>query len=127
MSKKNAASREPKPVIPQGQLALDVYQTEKEIVIVAPIAGVRLADIKVAVTEDVLTIQGDRTFEFQIPEEDWFTQECFWGSFSRSVVLPKNVDASKISASFKDSVLKITIPKTGTARAKVVRVTSPKA
>lgn len=106
----------------EGQLALDVYQTKSHIVIVAPIAGVKLSDIKVSVTEDVLTIKGTRSFEFDIPEEDYYTQECFWGSFSRSIVLPAAVDASKINASFKDAVLKVTIPKTEPTKTKVVRI-----
>ena len=106
----------------EGQLALDIYQTESDIVIVAPIAGVKLNDINVAVTEDVLTIKGNRYLEFDIPEEDYFTQECFWGDFSRSIVLPAAVDTSKISATFKDAVLKITIPKTEKTKTRVVRI-----
>lgn len=106
----------------EGQLALDVYQTKSHIVIVAPIAGVKMSDIKVSVTEDVLTIKGKRALEFDIPEEDYFTQECFWGDFSRSIVLPAAVDASMINATFKDGVLKVTIPKTERTKTKVVRI-----
>lgn len=106
----------------EGQLALDIYQTPTHIVVVAPIAGVKLADINVSVTEDVLTIKGKRYLEFDIPEEDYFTQECFWGDFSRSIVLPTAVDSTKIEASFKDAVLKISIPKTEHNKTKVVRI-----
>ena len=108
----------------EGQLALDIYQTPRHIVIVAPIAGVKLDDITVTVTEDVLTIKGKRRLEFDIPEEDYYTQECFWGNFSRSVVLPAAVDSTKINAGFKDCVLKITIPKTAATKTKVVRIKS---
>ncbi len=108
----------------EGQLALDIYQTTSHIVIVAPIAGVKLNDINVALTEDVLTIKGKRLQNFQIPPEDYFTQECFWGEFSRSIVLPSSVDSSKISASFKDGVLKITMPRTERSKTKVVRIKS---
>jgi HSP20 family protein len=108
----------------EGQLALDIYQTPTHIVIVAPIAGVKMPDIDVSVTEDVLTIKGKRYLEFDIPDEDYFTQECFWGDFSRSIVLPASVDASKISASFKDAVLKITIPKAEKVKTKIVRIKS---
>ncbi|MBU0667709.1 Hsp20/alpha crystallin family protein [Patescibacteria group bacterium] len=107
---------------PEGQLALDVYQTKTHIVIVAPIAGVKLSDINVSVTEDVLLIKGKRSLDFAVPDEDYFTQECFWGDFSRSIVLPAAVDASKISASFKDAVLKISIPKTERTKTKIVRI-----
>lgn len=106
----------------EGQLALDIYQTPRNIVIVAPIAGVKLDDITVTVTEDVLTIKGKRRLEFDIPEEDYFTQECFWGNFSRSIVLPAAVDSAKINASFRDCVLKISIPKTEASKTKVVRI-----
>jgi len=106
----------------EGQLALDIYQTPTEIVIVAPIAGVKLSDIDVSVTEDVLTIKGKRYLEFDIPEEDYFSQECFWGDFSRSIVLPASVDTSRIAATFKDAVLKITIPKVERVKTKIVRI-----
>jgi|WetSurMetagenome_2_1015567.scaffolds.fasta_scaffold100610_2 HSP20 family protein len=107
-----------------GQLALDIYQTPANIVIVAPIAGVKMSDIDVSITEDVLTIKGKRYLEFDIPDEDYFTQECFWGDFSRSIVLPTSVDASRISASFKDAVLKISIPKVEKVKTKIVRIKS---
>lgn len=108
----------------EGKLALDIYQTPRYLVVVAPIAGVKLDDISVTITEDVLTIKGKRRLEFDIPEEDYFTQECFWGNFSRSIVLPAAVDSSKINASFKDCVLKISIPKTAATKTKVVRIKS---
>jgi len=107
-----------------GQLALDIYQTPTHIVVVAPIAGVKMDDIDVSVTEDVLTIKGKRYLEFDIPDEDYFTQECFWGDFSRSIVLPTSVDATKIAATFKDAVLKITIPKAERIKTKIVRIKS---
>lgn len=106
----------------EGQLALDVYQTNRHIVIVAPIAGVTLADINVSVTEDVLTIKGARQLETEADDEDYFTQECFWGAFSRSIVLPAAVDPSQINASFKHGILKVTIPKTERSKTKVVRI-----
>jgi len=107
---KNSASATTEKEI--GQLSLDIYETPKELTILAPIAGVSLDDINVSVTEDVLTIQGKRNHEFTINEDDYLIQECFWGKFSRSIVLPDYVDTSKINAGFKNGVLKITIPKT---------------
>ncbi len=108
----------------EGQLALDVYQTSNEIVIVAPIAGVKMNDISVTVTEDVLTIKGKRYLEFNIPDEDYLTQECFWGDFSRSIVLPSSADTSKINASMKDAVLKISIPRTERTKTRLIRIKS---
>jgi HSP20 family protein len=106
----------------EGQLALDIYQTPTQLVIVAPIAGVKLEDIDVSITEDVLTIKGKRNLGFDIADEDYFAQECFWGDFSRSIVLPASVDTSKIAATFKDAVLKITIPKIERVKTKVIRI-----
>lgn len=110
----------------EGQLALDVYQTDKYIVILAPVAGVKLEDMTVEVVDDVLTIKGHRQYEQTVEEENYFTQECFWGDFSRSIVLPASVDSNKISASFKDGVLKIEIPKIEKARSKVIKIKTTK-
>jgi len=123
-----SASPDHTPAIPKdseeslGQLTLDIYQTPTHLVIVAPIAGVKLNDIDVSVTEDVLTIRGKRQHELTIARDDYFTQECFWGDFSRSIVLPASVDASKIAANFKDCILKISIPKTDRIPTKTIRI-----
>jgi HSP20 family protein len=108
-----------------GQLSVDVYESPSELIIIAPIAGVKLSDINLSVTEDVLTISGKRQLEFKIAEDDYLIQECFWGEFSRSIVLPDNVDQSRILASFKDGILKITIPKTDNGqKPKLIRIKS---
>lgn len=95
----------------EGQLAVDVYQTKDTIVIKAPIAGVKPEDIDVAISEDVVTIRGDRKEETKIDKDGYYVQECFWGSFSRSVILPTSTVAEKANASLKDGVLTIEIPK----------------
>ena len=106
----------------EGQLAVDVYQTPTQIIILAPIAGVKMSDISVSVTEDVLTIKGKRYLEFNIPDEDYLTQECFWGTFSRSVVLPSSAETSNIEATFKDAVLKITLKRVEKTKTRVIRI-----
>ena len=95
----------------EGQLAVDVYQTKDTIVIKAPIAGVKPEDIDVAISEDVVTIRGDRKEEATIQKENYYVQECFWGSFSRSVILPTSTVAEKAAASLNAGVLTIEIPK----------------
>jgi HSP20 family protein len=95
----------------EGQLAVDVYQTKDMIVVKAPIAGVKPEDIDVAISEDVVTIRGDRKDEFAVEKDNYYVQECFWGSFSRSVILPTSTVAEKADASLKDGVLTIQIPK----------------
>ena len=95
----------------EGQLAVDVYQTKDMIVVKAPIAGVKPEDIDVAISEDVVTIRGDRKDEFAVEKDNYYVQECFWGSCSRSVILPTSTVAEKADASLKDGVLTIQIPK----------------
>ncbi len=109
--------------IEEGQLSLDVYETAKELIIVAPIAGVKLEDINITITEDVLTIKGHRESEQTAQDDDFIIQECFWGDFSRSIVLPDNVDTSKINASFKNGVLTVSMPKVpGGIKTKLIKI-----
>jgi HSP20 family protein len=108
-----------------GQLSVDVYDTSNELIIIAPIAGVKMENINLTVTDDVLTIDGHRELQHQVKSEDYVIQECFWGEFSRSIVLPDNVDTTKINASFKDGVLKINIPKiAGNLKTKLIKIKS---
>ena len=95
----------------EGQLAVDVYQTKDSVVVKAPIAGVRPDDIDIAISEDVMTIRGDRKEETIIEKEHYYVQECFWGSFSRSIILPTSTIAEKANATLKDGVLTVTVPK----------------
>lgn len=108
-----------------GQLSVDVYESNTELTIVAPVAGVKLSDINLSITEDVLTLSGKRNLEFQISTDDYLIQECFWGDFSRAIVLPDNIDQTRITASFKDGILRITIPKTSNKnKTKLIRIKS---
>lgn len=106
----------------EGQLAIDVYQTEDEVVVKTPIAGVRAENLDISVTDDVLTIKGERKKDEKIEEADYLVQECYWGSFSRSYILPVAVDAENASASIKDGVLTVTIPKEAKAKTRVIQV-----
>lgn len=106
----------------EGQLALDIYQTESEIVILSAVAGVTEDDLNISVTDEVLTIKGKRRLEDRVPEEDYLTKECFWGDFSRSIVLPASADSAKIAASFKNGILRIAIPKVEKLQTKIIRI-----
>ena len=106
----------------EGQLALDVYQDKDNIVIRSTIAGVQPDDLDISVASDMVTIKGERRQEQEVKEEDYFYQECYWGSFSRSLPLPVEVDVDKVSAEIKDGVLTLTLPKASSARTKKVRV-----
>ncbi len=107
---------------PEGQLALDIYQTEEEIIILSAVAGVSEDDLNISVTDEVLTIKGKRHLQDRVPEEDYLTKECFWGDFSRSIVLPASADSAKIAASFKNGILRISIPKVEKLSTKVIRI-----
>lgn len=106
----------------EGQLTVDVYQTSSDIVIKAPIAGVKPEDIDISITDDVLNIKGERKEEEKIPRENYYTQECYWGAFSRSIILPVPVITEKAQATFKNGVLTITIPKAERVRTKNIKV-----
>jgi len=95
----------------EGQLAVDVFQTDQSIVIKTAIAGVKPEDINISINNDVLTIRGKRKRDEEINDEDYYYRECYWGAFSRSIVLPLEVRQDKIEAIFKNGVLTITLPK----------------
>lgn len=95
----------------EGQLSVDVYQTPDTIVIKSTIAGVKPEDVDVSIENDMLTIRGQRKFEEDVAEEDYFYQECYWGGFSRSIILPVEVVTDKIDAALKDGVLTVILPK----------------
>lgn len=105
-----------------GQLSLDIFYTDKEIIILAPIAGVTKENIFLTITEDVLVIKGTREPVEQAPEENYYTRECFWGDFARSIVLPLEADSKNITASFEKNVLEIRIPKTEREQTKVIKI-----
>ncbi|PIR55000.1 Hsp20/alpha crystallin family protein [Candidatus Peregrinibacteria bacterium CG10_big_fil_rev_8_21_14_0_10_36_19] len=107
-----------------GQLSLDIFQTPKEIVILAPIAGVAKEDIHLSLTEDVLVIKGERKLHEVIDEDSYYTKECFWGLFQRSIVLPLEADTKHISASFDLNVLEIRIPKTERESTQIIKIKS---
>lgn len=113
---------EPLPKNPEGQLSVDIYQTEDTMLVICPIAGVEKTEIKVAIQDDVLTIRGERkrlpVMEGKMP----LVKELFWGVFSRSIVLPDHIDRKNIKAKVNDSLLTITIPKTEDFRTRIIHI-----
>ncbi len=106
----------------EGQLSVDVYSTDKEIVIKSTIAGVQTEDIDISVNNDMLTIRGERQNEADTKLEEYYYQECYWGSFSRSIILPVEVDSDKVAASLKNGGLTIRLPKVRKAKNISVKV-----
>jgi HSP20 family protein len=106
----------------EGQLTIDVYQTENDIVIKSTIAGVKPEDLDVSISNDMISIKGDRKNEEQVPDENYYYQECYWGTFSRSVVLPVDVISEKSEASLKNGILTIRLPKADVTKTKKIQV-----
>jgi len=106
----------------EGQLAVDVFQTKESVVIKAPIAGVDPKMLEVAIAEDVVTIRGERVDDAQVDRENYYVQECYWGAFSRSIIMPVSVNADKAEASLKNGVLTIAIPKVIQDKVKKIKV-----
>jgi HSP20 family protein len=106
---------------PEGELAIDLYQTDEDLVLQSAIAGVKSENLEIEIEGDMLTIRGVRERPFE-EKGEYFTQECFWGPFSRKVILPIEVDADKAEAQIKNGVLTIRIKKVQKERKKKILV-----
>ncbi|HOD97000.1 MAG TPA: Hsp20/alpha crystallin family protein [Candidatus Paceibacterota bacterium] len=106
----------------EGQLMVDVYQTPTEIVIKSAVAGVKPEDIDISIVNDMITIKGKRELDEEVRANDYFYQECYWGSFSRSVILPVEIDGDRVSASLRNGILTIRLPKLDKNRVKKVKI-----
>lgn len=106
----------------EGQLAVDIFQTENAVKIVAPIAGVKPDNLDISITGNNLTIKGTRQTESEIKKEHYLIQECYWGSFSRSIELSKGINTEKAAANLKNGVLIITLPKEPETQTKVLKI-----
>lgn len=95
----------------EGQLSVDVYQTEKEIIIQSTIAGAMPEDLKVSLHHDLLSIHGSRKQPHEVREDQYLYRECYWGPFSRSLILPTEVAPHKIEAELENGVLTIKLQK----------------
>lgn len=95
----------------EGQLAIDVIETPEQIIIRSAIAGVKDKDLDIHVNEDLVTIRGERQIDAIPLRATVHYEECFWGIFSRSIILPCRVKADEAEASLKNGILTITIPK----------------
>lgn len=95
----------------EGQLTVDVYQTPDEIVIRSIVAGVRPDDLDVSISRDMVTIRGSREEHKEVTEDNYFHKELYWGAFSRTVLLPAEVEVEAASAQEKHGLLTIRLPK----------------
>ena len=95
----------------EGELNIDVYQNQNEIVIKTMVAGVKPEDLDVSISRDMVTLKGKRENEKTIADDDYFHRELYWGSFSRSIVLPQEIDVDAAEAVEKHGLLIIKLPK----------------
>lgn len=106
----------------EGQLTIDVYQTPEEIVIESTIAGCEAENLDIEITPELVNIRGERQRQERVPEENYLYQECYWGRFSRSVILPQEIDPEKSTAELKNGVLKVVLPKINRAKTKKLKI-----
>jgi len=107
---------------PEGQLAIDVYETPSDIIIKSTIAGVDPKDLDIGIEENTVNIRGSRHAEREDKGADYFYQECYWGTFSRSIILPVEVNSDESEASLKNGVLTIKLPKVQREKEKKIKV-----
>ena len=122
--KEEENKEENNPLKAEGELVVDVYQTDKDVVIQTAIAGIKPEDIDISIEDDVVTIRGERKEIREESEKDFFFQECFWGVFSRQIILPEEVDVGNMEASFQDNVLTIRMPKLARKKTRKIKVKS---
>jgi HSP20 family protein len=102
--------------------SLDVSETKNDLVVKAELPGMDPKDIDISLSEGILNIKGEKKQEKEEKEENYHLIERSYGSFTRSVRLPREVQSDKISASFKNGVLRVTLPKSEEAKKKEVKI-----
>ncbi|MDO8470927.1 MAG: Hsp20/alpha crystallin family protein [bacterium] len=105
-----------------GELTVDVYQTADDVVVQSAVAGVRPEDLDIAIENDMVTIKGERQNLVKEEKKNYIHQECFWGSFSRQIILPEEVDSNRAEASFQDGVLTLRLPKINRQKVKKIKL-----
>jgi HSP20 family protein len=102
--------------------AVDMYQTDDEVVVKAALPGVKADEVQINITGDVLHLKGEMKHEEEKREKAWHIREQRWGSFERSVALPTEVIADKAKAEFENGILTITLPKAEEVKPKVINI-----
>lgn len=113
--------REPEEAEPaeEGQLTVDIYDEGPAIVIQSSVAGVKPEDIDISLQEETLTIRGTRHRAKEVDEGNFYYKELYWGIFSRSIILPEEVDFQKADANIKNGLLTIRLPKKDRSEKKI--------
>jgi HSP20 family molecular chaperone IbpA len=107
---------------PVGQLTVDIYHTPSDIVVESAIAGANPEDIDVVVANDSISIKGLRRRGSESSDAEYLHQECYWGKFTRSIILPEEVDPENASVKFKNGILSVRMPKMNRRKTKKLEV-----
>lgn len=110
--------------VQEGELSVDIYQTPDAIVVKALVAGVNPVNIDISLTRDMITIRGNREEHKETTGENYFYKELFWGSFTRTILLPEEVDVDAADASTNHGILVIRLPKINKERQTKLKVKS---
>jgi HSP20 family protein len=110
--------------VEEGQLTVDVFQTPNDIIIKTIVAGVKPEDLDISISRDMVTIRGKREERHEASDEDYFHRELYWGSFSRTVLLPEEVDTEAAEATESHGLLSIKLPKIDKRRQMKLKVKS---
>ena len=102
--------------------AVDMYQTDDEIVVKASLPGIKADEVQINITGDVLTLKGEVNHEEEKNDKAWHIREQRWGSFQRSVALPTNVVSDKAKAEFENGILVITLPKAEEVKPRTITI-----
>ncbi|OGO04743.1 MAG: hypothetical protein A2Y73_01880 [Chloroflexi bacterium RBG_13_56_8] len=105
-----------------GDLALDMYETDKDVVVQIALPGLKPEDVEISVVGDILTIKGEIKAEEDVEERNYIRRERCYGSFSRSITLPGHLDTENAEAEFDNGVLKLTVPKSEDVKPKAIKV-----
>jgi HSP20 family protein len=117
-----AATRKEPQEQTEGSLTVDVYRDDGDIVIQSTIAGATAADIDISILNDMVTIKGSRSPDVKIRTNDYYYQELYWGPFSRTIILPEEVDADGAKASMKNGILSIRLPTLEKSKTKRLKI-----
>lgn len=107
-----------------GELSVDVYQTDNDIIIQAMIAGVKSEDMNISITREMVTIEGRRQKNTEVERDGYFIRELYWGSFARKILLPCEVEPAEAEAYEKNGLLTIKMPKIDKERTQKLKVRS---
>lgn len=106
------------------ELTVDVYQTPTDIIVQTMVAGVRPEDLELTIARDMITIKGKREESRTVDEENYFTKELYWGTFSRTILLPQEIDPEEAEATEKHGLLTVKLPKIDKEKKTSVKVKS---